>query len=128
MSVILLAIKPEYVEKILNRTKKYEFRKRIAKIPVKTILIYSTYPKMEIVGEVKVIQVLSYSPTHLWEETKHEAGISRAKYREYFKGCKIAYAYKLGDVTIFNKPRKLSDYNVIFPPQSFIYIDKNYIE
>ena len=34
MSTILLSIKPEYAKKIIDGTKKYEFRKRLAKHPV----------------------------------------------------------------------------------------------
>ena len=50
MSTILLSIKPEYAKKIIDGTKKYEFRKRLAKHPVTKIIIYSTFP-----GQIKVL-------------------------------------------------------------------------
>lgn len=123
MKTILLSIKPEYANKILDGTKKYEYRKRIARNLTGTLLIYSTAPEMKIVAEVEILNSLSAAPSVLWEQTKNDAGISRKKYRSYFHGCKKAYAYELGDVEIFDPPRNLSEYNVAVPPQSFVYVD-----
>ena len=41
MSKILLSIKPEYAHKILEGTKKYEFRKHLPKKKIEKIIIYS---------------------------------------------------------------------------------------
>ena len=111
------------MEKILQGTKKFEYRKRLAKENVSIIYIYSTSPSMKVVASVQVIGRLSASPTSLWEKTKTMAGISRAKYREYFHGCKTAYAYELGEVEIFESKKKLSDFGIDTAPQSFAYIE-----
>lgn len=123
MKALLLSIKPEYVGKILQGTKKFEYRKRLAKEDVSVIYIYSTSPSMKVVASVQVIGRLSASPTALWEKTKTMAGISRAKYRNYFHGCKIAYAYELGEVEIFESEKNLSDFGIDTAPQSFAYIE-----
>lgn len=125
MKSLLLSIKPEYVERILQGTKRFEYRKRLAQEPVDAIYIYSTTPVMKVVGMVKVLGHLEMSPSALWEKTKAQAGISRAKYREYFRNCKKAYAYQLGDVLIFDTPRDLSDFGISTAPQSFVYINCN---
>ena len=126
MNDIILSIKPEYVQKIIEGTKKYEYRRRIAKENIRNIYIYSTYPIMKVVAKVEVVGVLAASPSSLWENTKSMAGISRIKYREYFKGCKIAYAYELAKVVVFDEPKELIEYNITFPPQSFVYLsDEN---
>ena len=78
---------------------------------------------MKVVASVEVVDRLAASPTKLWEQTKKTSGISRAKYREYFSGCKIAHAYKLGKVNIFKSEKKLSDFGINTPPQSFRYVD-----
>ena len=122
MASILLSIKPEYVERILAGSKKYEFRKRLASKTIKKIFIYSTAPTMQVVGEVQVVGTISASPTALWEQTKGSTGITRDKYREYFKGCKVAYAYRLGDVTRYEPPKELREFNISSPPQSFVYL------
>lgn len=123
MKALLLSIKPEYVERILNGTKKFEYRKRLAKEEIDAIYVYSTAPEMKVVASVDIIDKLSASPTSLWETTKKFAGISRAKYREYFRGCKTAYAYKLGAVRIFDTAKELSDFGINVAPQSFVYIE-----
>ncbi len=122
MSKILLSVKPEYAKLILDGSKKYEFRKRLAQEAIDSIIIYSTSPQMAVVGEVEVIQSITMSPSTLWEFTKKEAGISRAKYRRYFKDCKKAFAYKLGDVTLYECPKALKDFGILKAPQSFVYL------
>lgn len=79
-------------------------------------------PVMKIVGEVQVVKTISASPTALWEFTKKFAGISREKYRKYFKGCKVAHAYQLGKFMRYDPPKELSEFNINLPPQSFIYL------
>ncbi len=122
MKALLLSIKPEYAEKILKGEKKFEYRKRLAKEDVSYIYVYSTAPSMKVVASVHIEGHLSDSPTALWEKTKAAAGISRAKFRDYFRGCKTAYAYELGKVEVFESPKNLSDFGVAVAPQSFVYI------
>ena len=122
MATILLSINPEYVERIFNGSKKFEFRKHLAQENISKIIVYSTYPEMKIVGEVQVLNTLSMAKTPLWELTKKEAGISRHKYREYFADCHIAHAYVLGDAKKYDTPKKLSEYGIMQAPQSFIYL------
>ena len=63
MKALLLSIKPEYVEKILQGEKKYEYRKRLAKEDVSYIYVYSTAPSMKVVASVHIEGHLSDSPT-----------------------------------------------------------------
>ena len=123
MKAILLSIKPEYVDRILAGTKKYEYRKRLARSDSSVLLVYSTSPVMKVVAKVEILGTICATPSTLWEQTKSNAVISRKKYREYFHGCKTAYAYKLGKVEIFDPPRDLLDYNITLAPQSFSYVD-----
>ena len=56
MATILLSIKPEYVAKIFDHTKRYEFRKRIPQKPIDIIVVYSSEPEQHIVGEFEVLE------------------------------------------------------------------------
>lgn len=123
MCTILLSIKPEYSERILSGEKKFEFRRKCASRRVSKILIYTSAPKMKIVGEVEVNGVLSLSPEKLWKKTSGFAGISHEKFMAYFSKKDNAYAYQLGKVIKFKREKSLSDYGVKTPPQSFVYID-----
>lgn len=125
MSTILLSIKPEYSNKILDGTKKFEYRRRLPKQKVTKIIIYSTSPIMQIVGDVDVVEVLNGQPLELYRRTKGYRGINAEKYLEYFKNSSIAYAYKLGDVRKFEPPKTLKNYGMEKAPQSFSYIKES---
>lgn len=128
MSKVLISIKPEYVNKIMDGTKKYEYRRMLAKKEVSCLIIYSTWPVMEIVGEVEVLGTLEMAPNTLWEKTKQDAGICRQKYREYFSGRKKAYAYVLGKVKAYKQYKELIDIGIIQAPQSFVYLTQEQYE
>lgn len=110
MCTILLSIKPEYTNRILAGSKKFEFRRNVAKRHVDRILIYSTSPEMKVVGSVSVLGVLKDTPQKLWQKTKDFSGISHGKYMEYFSKREFAYAYQLGEVTMFKEPKSLCVY------------------
>lgn len=124
MSTILLAIKPEFVRKIINGEKKYEYRRKLPKREVTKIIIYATNPVMKIVGEVAIEGVLEDAPQNLWEITKEQSGITRDFFEKYFTGAKSAMAYKLGEVIEYEKPRRLEEYGVKAAPQSFCYLSE----
>lgn len=123
MSKMLLSIKPEYVEKILSGKKKYEFRKFHCRPDIDTIIIYSTSPVKQVVAEVKMIGVLEGDVAEIWQKTKEAAGITKTAFSAYYRGREVATAYQLGEVTIYDKPKELSDYGLTYVPQSFAYIE-----
>ena len=123
MSKILLSINPEYVDKIFNGTKEYEFRKVGCKRVINKIIIYSTAPIKKVVGEATVERILSDKPDIVWEMTKKKAGINSDFFYNYYRGKHKAIAYKLGQVKEYDAPVDLDYYNVTTPPQSFIYLD-----
>ncbi|MCA6071923.1 MAG: hypothetical protein LE168_06190 [Endomicrobium sp.] len=122
MCKILLSIKPEYVEKIFNNTKRYEYRRILAKNNVDSIIVYCAYPVKKIVGELKVKSIVRKSPATLWKLTHQNAGISEEGFYKYFNGKSIAYAYEIEPVIKYEIPKDLNDFGISFPPQSFIYI------
>lgn len=124
MSAILLSIKPEYAHKILEGTKKFEFRRKIPAKVIDKIIIYSTAPECKVIGEASINGIIKKAPTPLWEETKNFAGISRTAYRKYFHGCQVAYAFCIKEVTVYQQVKELSDFGISYSPQSFIYIKK----
>lgn len=119
---ILISINPEHVENIINGTKKYEYRRVAAKQDISSIIIYETFPIKRIVAEAEIEDVLMLSKEELWDVTKDKSGISKEFYDEYFKEKEIAYAYKLGKVTVYEEPKLLSEYNIKCAPQSFVYL------
>lgn len=122
MTGILLAIKPQFVAKILSGEKRFEFRKCIPSQIVDKILIYSSYPEYRIIGEAKVKCVLSGLPCDIWVRTQKWSGVSKGFFFEYYKGKDIAYAYELSDIKKYVPLKRLEDFKVSRAPQSFMYI------
>lgn len=123
MSKILLSIKPKYVERILEGTKKVEYRRVIPKCKdITHIIIYASAPICRVVAEVSISNILSDRPPILWEKTFKIGGISNDEYCSYFINHEIAHAFIIGDIKIFTPYRKLVDYGIKTPPQNFVYI------
>lgn len=123
MTKVLMSINPTHAEKILSGTKRYEFRKTRCKRQVDVIVIYVTAPTRKVLGEVKVMGVIEDIPQSVWDKTKTAAGIDVSFFNRYFEGRETAVAYALGDVTVFSKPKNLSDYNLKVAPQSYAYVE-----
>lgn len=122
MRRILISINPEHVNNIISGKKKYEYRRIAAKQDVSSLIIYETTPIKKIVAEAEVLDVLILPPEQLWQETKDSSGISKSFFDKYFNGREVAYAYKLGRVTVYQKPKRLVDFGVKTAPQSFVYV------
>lgn len=119
---IVLPIKPEYAEKILNNEKWFEYRRKIPKRAVSKIVIYETAPVSKIVGEVDVFKVLENSPYELYKRTEGHSGISLDNYMKYFDGEETAYAYSLNNPIRFTHPVPIERYGLKQAPQSFAYV------
>lgn len=124
MSKILLSINPEHVDKILDGTKLYEFRKVKCKGEVSKIIIYCTSPVMKVVGEATVDDVLDNSPDEIWKITSSSAGISKDFFDRYYKGRTRAIAFRIKCSERYNEPKELSEYGLSCAPQSFAYIGR----
>lgn len=118
-----MSINPQHVENIMNGTKKYEFRKKACKKHVDKILIYSTNPVMQVVGEAEVEDVLIDAPEKLWKKTEKKSGIDKTFFDQYYVDREQAVAYKLKNVKKYENPKKLEDYGISNAPQSFRYIE-----
>ncbi len=123
MSTMLLSIKPEFAKVILEGKKKYEFRKNRPKKKIDRIIFYASSPQKQVVGEAMIDEILEGTPAEIWKIAKTAAGITKKFYFSYYAGKDIAIAYKLINIIIYEKPKKLSDFGISKAPQSFVYLD-----
>lgn len=121
MKKIIISINPEHVDNIINGTKKYEYRTKAAKKDINKLIIYETTPIKKVVAEAEIIEVLALEPNVLWEETKEFSGITKNFFKDYFKNRKVAYAYKLGKIKVYDEPKSLAEFGLKTAPQSFVY-------
>lgn len=119
----LLSVKPEFANRILDGTKKYEYRKRVFSKPVERIFVYSSSPTQRIVGEIELVQVHCAAPSSIWRRTRLHSGISRRYFLEYFSGRDVGYAIEVGAVHPYSRP--VDPFTVLVgfvPPQSYMYV------
>ena len=119
---ILYPIKRKYVKRIFDGTKAYEYRKQLCREEVDTIVIYESSGRGMVVGECKIVDRICCDPVKLWEKTKELSGMEEKEFFNYFRCCKNACAYVLGDVNIFLKPKSLKEYDINFVPQNYVYL------
>lgn len=121
---VLLSIKPEFVNRIITGEKQFEYRKRVFKEDVDTVVVYSTKPVGKIIGEFTIDEIISDSPEKLWDKTKNYSGISKDSFMEYFTNKEKAFAFKIKDFIKYDEPinPKMLIENFV-PPQSYMYLD-----
>lgn len=123
--IIILSIRTEYAEQIFERIKRYEYRRVIPKKSVSKIIAYETAPISMCIGEAEVIRIICDRPDNLWRRTEECAGMSKDKYDAYFEGKNTAYAYILGQTTLYDSPLPITDFGLSRPPQNFAYYAAN---
>lgn len=121
---VLLSIKPEYAHRILDGTKRYEFRRRVHRdARVHTVVIYATKPVGKVVGEFSIKDVHTEHPDSLWEKTKEFSGITKQFFSEYFHGRDVGHAIEVKTVKRYRKPKELRDFLASgVAPQSYAYV------
>lgn len=121
---VILSIKPEYADKILAGTKRFEFRKStFASEIVEKVLIYATMPVGKVVGEFKITKIHVDKPSAIWNKTRIHAGINKKFFDEYYQNRDFAVAIEVEGVKKYDMPFGLSDLGPgIKAPQSFRYL------
>lgn len=121
---VLISIHPKYVNKILDGSKRVEFRRVWAAQKVSHLVIYSTSPDMKIVATVEIAEVFQGNQTNLWEAAKkYGGGLTRKELRAYFSGLSKGNALILDNVKPLTKPLALAELgNNIRAPQSYAYL------
>jgi len=118
---VLLSIKPEFVEKIINGEKKFEFRRKIFKQEVDIVVIYASSPLKLVVGEFVIEDIIKKDLDLLWKITNKYAGINEDYFWQYFKGVEFGYALKIGKLNLYENPIKIERFG-LKPPQSYLYL------
>jgi predicted transcriptional regulator len=127
--VILISIKPEFVEKIFNGEKTIELRKCKPSAKMDDlVIIYCTQPIKAIVGVCKIENILELSPEYLWNKYSKNLGVTEKQYWDYYENNQKAIGIFLKEVSqlVDNVPLKniKSIYPTFSPPQTFKYFSK----
>jgi predicted transcriptional regulator len=85
--------------------------------------VYASAPVSKVIGYFELAAVLAGPPDNLWRRTKHAAGIKRSYFQRYFSGCRVGYALKVKNPTLYDWPKDLQEsFSITRAPQSFCYV------
>ncbi len=131
-NLIVVSIKPEFVNKIFDGSKKIELRKVAPNAkPGDLMVIYSTFPEMAIVGVCKIEKVVKASPEEIWENHSEILGIDEARFLEYYTGSTTAVGIFIEISRRFKDKIPLKSIKQLFPnfapPQTFKYFNRQLI-
>ena len=130
-NILLLSIRPEYANKIFDRTKTVELRRIRPRLLNKgdRVVVYVSSPQQAVVGSFKVDNIVEKPVTELWEEVEKLAGISHEDFYDYYQGVKLGVGIFLKDIHRFSQPVELhrlrNKLPNLKPPQSFRYLTDN---
>jgi predicted transcriptional regulator len=121
---VLLSIKPEFVDRIFDGSKRFEFRKNLFKRDgINKVVIYSTMPVGKVVGEFEIKSIFLDEVAKLWSRTSKHSGISQSFFDEYYQGKEKGVAIQIGKLTKYSEPLPLSHLGAnITAPQSYRYL------
>ena len=130
-NILLLSIRPEYANKIFDRTKTVELRRVRPRLLNEgdRVVVYVSSPQQAVVGSFKVDNIVEKPVTELWEEVEKIAGISHEEFYDYYQGVKLGVGIFLKDIHRFSQPVELhrlrNKLPNLKPPQSFRYLTDN---
>jgi predicted transcriptional regulator/DNA-binding XRE family transcriptional regulator len=123
---VVLSIRPQYSEKIIQGEKTIELRRRFpVSAPRGTIAyIYCTSPVQAIVGRAEIMDVVKLPVAEIWRKYARSASIEKSEFDLYFEGVNEGFALKFANARPLLRQLDLSELRERFgfePPQSFLY-------
>jgi predicted transcriptional regulator/N-acetylglutamate synthase-like GNAT family acetyltransferase len=128
---LLMSVKPEFAERIMQRKKTVELRRKFSTRWIgHRINIYASAPVMGLIGEARIAGVVAGKPDVIWERFHEQVGCSRAEFNTYATGTDELYAIELDDVRPYRNGLSLVQMSHLVkehltPPQSYMTLEKN---
>ncbi len=121
---LLMSLRPEYAEPILQGRKTIELRRKFSKkYEGATIVFYITRPVQQFMFTATIAQVDHTQKKRLWNMYQQECGISQTAFDQYFSGIDHGYAIRLSNVRLVPNQLFLEHAKKVCPklrpPQSF---------
>lgn len=125
--IVLISIRPVFVQRIFDGSKKVELRRVKPKIQSgDVVVIYATAPVKAVVGWFEVSDIVSESPPLLWSLVSDKAGVTFDEFSRYYEGAGRAIGIECRNAQQLSQPLKL-DYlrqywHSFTPPQLYRYL------
>lgn len=124
MQNVLISIKPQYVNEIIAKKKRVEFRKKFTSRNIDKVYIYSSSPQKKIVAYFKIKKIDKDIPSHIWSRYGIIGGIDKVDFFNYYANKNEAIAILFEDLCIFRTP--INPYDIFpdfYPPQNYMFIE-----
>lgn len=98
---VLLSIRPEHADNIIEGVKTVEFRRRFpadSRVRGATMWIYSTSPVKQVIGVATVVSVERMILPELWTYHSIAGAVDRCVFDDYFEGVSEGYAIQLDEI------------------------------
>lgn len=128
---LVISVKPAFAARIVSGAKRIEIRRRFPdKWEGARVLIYSSSPARQFVGEAVIEKVLTKPVDDIWAECKKDIGCTHGQFMAYCHGAKQVAALVFSEIKRFKKPIKKADMQSMIgrnlsSPQSYRKIDTN---
>lgn len=123
---VLLSVKPQYANLLVDGIKTVELRKKFPLDLAKgtKIYIYSSYPEKMVIGECCVENVEQLNIKKLWKIASIRSMISWESFKKYYEGHKSGVAISVNKAKRYDRPIKLEKVNpeITKAPQSYRYL------
>ena len=127
--VAVMAIRERYVTRILDGSKRVEFRRTALRKVISHVVVYESRGRGKIVGYFEVANVTNAKPRKLWNLFSEAAGIGRSEFFEYFRGKEEGTGISVGVFYRLDDPIDITSINPSYhPPQSFFYLQDGEFE
>ena len=133
-NVLVISIKPEYMELILSGNKSVELRKCKPSFPKEDILValYCTAPVKAVVGFCFLQDLVEDSPSSLWNRFSKFVGIDQRTYLEYYKNNDKAIGLFLENILTLEQELTLDkireEVPSFTPPQTYKYYEIGFLQ
>lgn len=121
--LMLLSIRPVYVEQILTGAKTVELRRTRPDVaPGQPVVIYATTPSAALVASCRIERIEVGMPAAIWSSAGSQAALERDEFDCYFAGSTIAVALHLSHVAALRHTVSLEQLRESFgfhPPQTW---------
>src|SRR5262245_12134126 len=104
-SDIIISIRPEHANNIMDGRKTVELRRRFPDSLVggALMLVYASRPHQALIGAVRIERVRRMTPAGLWRTFREQACVPRELFNAYFAGATEGYGVMLGEAVRFDQ-------------------------
>lgn len=127
--VLVVSIKPKYMQQILEGNKLIELRKCKPSLETKNLIVvlYCTTPVKAVVGFCSIEELIEESPNSMWKNFSEIVGISKEDFFSYYENSNKAFGIRLSNliklkqnISLENIRTKIPNFS---PPQTYKYFN-----